>query len=64
VTYQLVPLNEKRRSVEDLLRNYDPQKVEVALRKTAGSWADMDTDKLIADIYRWRDEGLRPIDRP
>ena len=43
---------------------YDPAKVRAALRKTAGSWSDLDGDQMIADIYRWREEGSRPADRP
>lgn len=35
-----------------------------AFRQAAGSWADIDTDKLIEDIYRARREGTRPNDRP
>jgi len=35
-----------------------------AFRGAAGSWADIDTDTLIEDIYRARGEGTRPIDRP
>ncbi len=35
-----------------------------AFRSAAGSWADIDTDTLIEDIYRARGEGTRPIDRP
>ena len=29
-----------------------------------GSWSDLDPDKLIADIYKWRKEGSRPATRP
>ncbi len=29
-----------------------------------GSWSDIDADKAIADIYRWREEGSRPATRP
>ena len=29
-----------------------------------GSWSDLDSDKIIADIYRWRKEGSRPATRP
>jgi hypothetical protein len=43
---------------------YDPAKVRTATRATAGSWADLDTDALIADLYRAREEGSRPADRP
>ena len=34
------------------------------LDETLGSWSDIDADALIADIYRWREEGTRPADRP
>lgn len=43
---------------------YDPAKVRAAVRATAGSWADLDADALIADLYRAREEGSRPADRP
>ncbi|MCL6536966.1 MAG: hypothetical protein K6U77_13025, partial [Armatimonadetes bacterium] len=42
----------------------DPDAVRAALSETVGSWADLDTDAMIADIYRWREEGSRPTDRP
>jgi hypothetical protein len=29
-----------------------------------GSWSDLDPDKIIEDIYRWRKEGSRPATRP
>ena len=29
-----------------------------------GSWSDIDMDKAIADIYKWREEGSRPVNRP
>ena len=35
-----------------------------AIRATFGSWSDLDTDELIANIYRWRQEGSRPATRP
>ena len=49
---------------EDIWAGYDPEKARAALEKVAGSWADIDKDKLIAEIYRARDEGSRPITRP
>ncbi|MCL4459661.1 MAG: hypothetical protein M1136_01915 [Chloroflexi bacterium] len=49
---------------EDIWAGYDPEKVRKALAQTAGSWADIDTDALIADIYRAREEGSRPANRP
>jgi hypothetical protein len=47
-------------STEDIWAGYDPERVRQALDETAGSWADIDADALIADIYRWREEGSRP----
>jgi hypothetical protein len=35
-----------------------------AFRAAAGGWADLDTDTLIDDIYRAREEGTRPERRP
>jgi hypothetical protein len=34
------------------------------IKATFGSWSDLDPDKLIADIHRWREEGSRPATRP
>jgi hypothetical protein len=34
------------------------------IKATFGSWSDLAPDKLIADIYRWREEGSRPATRP
>ena len=49
---------------EDIWANYDPKAAMKALEETAGLWADLDTDQMIEDIYRWRKEGSRPPDRP
>jgi hypothetical protein len=35
-----------------------------AWEETLGGWADLDVDAMIAQIYRWREEGSRPADRP
>jgi hypothetical protein len=43
---------------------YDPDKVLAAVQATAGSWADLDTDPIIANLYKAREEGTRPVDRP
>ncbi len=43
---------------------FDPEKVKQAIAQTAGSWADLDTDKLIAELYRAREQGSRPLGRP
>jgi hypothetical protein len=51
-------------SDEDIWAGYDPDKFREVLAEVAGSWADLDTDAMIADIYRWREEGSRPAERP
>src|SRR5438105_5013424 len=43
---------------------YNPQVVREALWRAAGTWADLDADSLIAELYRVRGEGSRPADRP
>lgn len=40
------------------------EQYRTVLDETLGSWSDIDADTLIADIYRWREEGTRPADRP
>ncbi len=49
---------------EDIWAGYDPEKVKEALKHTAGSWADLDTDSLIAELYEARARGSRPGARP
>ncbi|CAN5787859.1 hypothetical protein BH23CHL2_BH23CHL2_36400 [soil metagenome] len=49
---------------DDIWANYDPDKAREALRRYAGAWADLDVDKMIADLYKAREEGSRPADRP
>lgn len=49
---------------EDIWAGYDPEKVKEALKHTSGSWADIDTDRLIAKLYEARARGSRPADRP
>ena len=43
---------------------YAPEKVMAAVDLAAGSWADIDADALIAELYRAREEGSRPAERP
>ena len=52
------------RETEDIWAHYDPAKVRAALATFGGSWRDIDADKVIEDIYRWREEGSRPANRP
>lgn len=62
--WRLTPVDKElaARKRAELFKDYDPEKVIAAIYEAAGSWADIDADQLIADIYRWRDEGTRPMD--
>jgi len=47
---------------EDIWAGYDPEKVRAALRERTGILTEDEAEKLIANIYRWREEGSRPAD--
>ena len=49
---------------DDPWANYDPDAFRAALRKVAGLYTPEEADRLIENIYRAREEGTRPIDRP
>lgn len=51
-------------SSNDPWTKYDPEKLMEGVRAAAGAWADVDTEALKENIYRWREEGSRPADRP
>ena len=46
-------------SDDDIWADYDPDAALATLEATAGSWSDVDVEALIANIYRWREEGSR-----
>lgn len=50
--------------VDDIAYEPDPDRVRRTLAATAGSWADIDVDRVIEDIYEARRLGSRPIDVP
>jgi hypothetical protein len=49
---------------EDIAYEPDPEKVRATLAVTLGSWADLDVDEMIREIYAAREAGTRPLDRP
>lgn len=61
---ELYRLDRMERERENIWEGYDPEKVREAIAATAGSWADLDTVSLIADLYQAREEGSRPATRP
>lgn len=42
----------------------DPELARRTLAATAGSWADLDIDRVIGEIHEARQAGSRPPDRP
>jgi hypothetical protein len=44
--------------------DYDPEQVRRSLAQYAGSWRDVDAEALKAYLYRGREEGTRPFNRP
>ncbi|HZS00278.1 MAG TPA: hypothetical protein VFE37_16305 [Chloroflexota bacterium] len=52
------------REDEEQGTDVSPEEYQAILNETIGSWADLDTDALIEQVYRWRAEGSRPADRP
>ncbi len=59
VTYRLY-----REELENIWQDYDPEKAKRTIAEMAGSWADIDTDRMIQELYRAREEGSRPETRP
>jgi hypothetical protein len=49
---------------EDPWANYDPEKVREGLRKVAGLLSPEEGERMKELIYRGREEGTRPINRP
>jgi hypothetical protein len=49
---------------DDLWEGYDPEKVREAVKKYAGTITEEEAEAWIADLYRARKEGSRPVDRP
>jgi hypothetical protein len=49
---------------DDLWAGYDPKKVREAIITYGGSWAELDADAMIDEIYAARKRGSRPANRP
>lgn len=58
VVYRLV------REDADPWAGYDPERVRVGLRRFAGSISAEDAERMMAMVYRAREEGTRPSTRP
>lgn len=49
---------------DDLWANYDPELVLKRLNDVAGKISDEEADRLLELVYRGREEGSRPLNRP
>lgn len=61
---ELYRLERLEKESEDIFEGYDPAKVKQAITTHAGSWADLDVDGMIKEIYAAREQGSRPANRP
>lgn len=52
------------RDADDPWAHYDPAKLRAGLQQVAGLLTPEDGDRIIETIYRGREEGTRPLDRP
>lgn len=53
-----------KRADDDIWAGYDPEKVRAALKQFAGTLTPEEGESLKELIYRGREEGTRPLDRP
>lgn len=51
-------------ALDDDWEGYDPDRVRQVLDEVAGTLSDDEADRMIERIYRAREEGSRPVDRP
>lgn len=50
--------------IKDIWTTYDPDVAQAGMHAAAGTWSDVNIEQLKADLYRAREEGTRPPDRP
>lgn len=55
---------EEAAETDALWAGYDPAAALAGIRAAAGSWSDIDAEKMKGFIYHAREEGSRPNDRP
>lgn len=51
-------------SESELWADFDQARFIEGIDAAAGSWQDIDAERMKAEIRRWRDEGSRPANRP
>jgi hypothetical protein len=49
---------------DNIWAHYDPEKVKETLDRMAGTLSPEEAERRIAEIYRAREEGTRPPERP
>ena len=61
---ELYRLERMEKEPKDIFANYDPKAAIEGIRKAAGSWKDIDTEAFKERLYRAREEGTRPYQKP
>jgi hypothetical protein len=61
---QLYRLDRVEREPEDIWASYDAKAALEGIDAAAGSWSDLDPETVKDFIYRAREEGTRPAERP
>ncbi len=61
---ELYRLERMEKEPEDIFANYDPEAALAGIREAAGSWKDVEPEEFKAKLYRAREEGTRPYQRP
>ena len=57
-------MDRREKESVDMFDGYDPELVRDAIAATTGSWADLDIEAIVEEVYRAREEGTRPDTRP
>ena len=61
---ELFRLERVEQGPEHIFANYNPQAALAGIKDAAGSWKDVDPEAFKARLYRAREEGTRPYQRP
>lgn len=64
IHYRLTRESLEAADPDDIWAGYDPERALAGIRAAAGAWSDIDTEEMKEYIYRAREEGSRPPDRP
>ena len=61
---ELYRLDLMKKEPEDIFARYDPDAAMAGIKEAAGSWKDIDPEAFKERLYRAREEGTRPYQKP